>query len=48
LVVAQSSSEIPEGLRNNPVFKEKRAFILNVMLSRTKYSRALGFWALIN
>ena len=29
LVVAQSSSEIPEGLMNNPVYKSKLKLLLN-------------------
>ena len=51
LVVAQSSSEIPEGLMNNPVFKRKRfqnmcrlnytfSLLLNIFYLRCNFPRA--------
>ena len=52
LVVAQSSSEIPEGLTNNPVFKRHFCFLtlksrLNVLwlwISRIQISLQLAIW----
>ena len=35
LVVAQSSSEIPEGLMNNPVLQVLRLFLIHVILEET-------------
>jgi len=37
LVVAQSSSEVPEGLMNNPVLNNKYEFIYKFQTSHTTY-----------